>query len=232
MPKISEMRKQETLDKIMKTASELFSKRGYHNTQVMDIVRAVGISAGTFYNYFKDKRDLFERIAQDNFENRRIHVRKFRRPFNIWDRNEEIRMLRESYTTLFDFVDQYPEIMLMLFRGGYGVDEAFDLNTWNSFSSLAHDLAEDVQAWLDAGIIAGVNPMLFGHAVVGLAMEMIHSYIVEQRFTRAEAIDAMIRMNLAMFDVYLTGKGKNILQKSKGKQEGAKPRKEPYLGLP
>jgi hypothetical protein len=42
----------------------------------------------------------------------------------------------------------------------------------------------------------------------------------------------MIRMNLAMFDVYLTGKGKNILQKSKGKQEGAKPRKEPYLGLP
>jgi AcrR family transcriptional regulator len=118
MPKISEMRKQETLDKIMKTASELFSKHGYHNTQVMDIVRAVGISAGTFYNYFKDKRDLFERIAQDNFENMRIHVRQFRRPFNIWDRNEEIRMLRESYTTLFDFVDQYPEIMLMLFRGG------------------------------------------------------------------------------------------------------------------
>jgi hypothetical protein len=89
-----------------------------------------------------------------------------------------------------------------------------------------------VQAWLDAGIIAGVNSVLFGHAVVGLAMEMIHSYIVEQRFTRAEAIDAMIRMNLAMFDVYLTGKGKNILEKSKGKQEGAKPRKEPYLGLP
>ena len=60
MAKTSEKRREETRDRIIAAACDLFSKHGYHNTQVMDIVKAVGMSAGTFYNHFKDKRDLFE----------------------------------------------------------------------------------------------------------------------------------------------------------------------------
>jgi len=54
-----EKKRQYTRDMIIEAAEELFSQHGYHNTQIMDIVKAVGMSAGTFYNYFKDKRDLF-----------------------------------------------------------------------------------------------------------------------------------------------------------------------------
>lgn len=51
MARGSEKRKEETREKIISAACELFSKYGYHNTQVMDIVKAVGMSAGTFYNH-------------------------------------------------------------------------------------------------------------------------------------------------------------------------------------
>jgi AcrR family transcriptional regulator len=214
MPKISDARRQETLDKIKHAASELFSKLGYHNTQVMDIVKAVGISAGTFYIYFRDKRDLFEKITGGSFKNLRDYLLELRRPVNIWDRSEGSLKLRETYTALFEYIDANPDLILMVLRGSYGVDEDFDASTWFSFNSWAHDLAEDVQNWLDLNIISGIDPMIFGHAVVGMAMQIIHSYIVEKQFTRTEAIDAITHMNMAMFDAYLTKTGKDLLEQS------------------
>jgi AcrR family transcriptional regulator len=214
MPKISDARRQETIDKIERAASELFSKQGFHNTQVMDIVKAVGISAGTFYLYFKDKRDLFKKITGSSFKNLRDYLIDLRRPVNIWERSERELKLKETYTALFEYVDTNPELILMLLRGSYGVDEDFDASSWFSFNSWAHDLAEDVQNWLDLGIISGIDPMIFGHAVVGMAIQIIHSYIVEKQFTRDQAIDAIIRMNMSMFDAYMTRAGRDILEQA------------------
>jgi AcrR family transcriptional regulator len=228
MPKISDAKRQETLDKIKRAASELFSKLGFHNTQVMDIVKAVGISAGTFYIYFKDKRDLFEKITGSSFKNLRDYLIELRRPVNIWDRSERSLKLRETYTALFEYIDANPGLILMVLRGSYGVDEDFDASSWFSFNSWAHDLAEDVQNWLDLGIISDIDPMIFGHAVVGMAMQIIHSYIVEKQFTRTEAIDEIVRMNMAMFDAYLTKAGKDLLEQS---SSGHKPDKSNTLFL-
>jgi AcrR family transcriptional regulator len=214
MPKISDAKRLETLDKIKRAATELFSRLGFHNTQVMDIVKAVGISAGTFYIYFRDKRDLFEKITGGSFKNLRDYLIDLRRPVNIWDRSERSLKLHETYTALFEYIDANPDLILMVLRGSYGVDEDFDANSWFSFNSWAHDLAADVQNWLDLGIISGIDPMILGHAVVGMAMQIIHSYIVEKQFKREQAIDAIIRMNMAMFDAYLTEAGKDLLEQS------------------
>jgi AcrR family transcriptional regulator len=174
----------------------------------------VGISAGTFYIYFRDKRDLFEKITGGSFKNLRDYLIDLRRPINIWDRSERSLKLHETYTALFEYIDANPDLILMVLRGSYGVDEDFDASSWFSFNSWAHDLAEDVQNWLDLGIISGIDPMILGHAVVGMAMQIIHSYIVEKQFTRDQAIDAIIRMNMAMFDAYLTEAGKDLLEQS------------------
>ncbi|HQG33118.1 MAG TPA: helix-turn-helix domain-containing protein [Deltaproteobacteria bacterium] len=91
MTKLAEKKRQYTREAIIEAAEELFSRHGYHNTQVMDIVKSVGMSAGTFYNHFKDKRDLFRQITQQNFEELRIRIRKLREPLNIWDRSDRSR---------------------------------------------------------------------------------------------------------------------------------------------
>jgi len=213
MPKVTEQKRQETVDKILRSAIDLFSRRGYHNTQVMDVVRAANISAGTFYNYFRDKRELYERITRDNFDFFRLSLMEIRRPVNIWDRREQRDKLRESFSALFDFAQSNPQLLTILLRGGYGVDETFDIITWGSFSTFADDLAEDIQGWLDEGIIEKINPYLFGHAVVGMAMQIIHSYQFDKRFTREEAIEYLIISSLATFDQFLTRKGRKILEK-------------------
>jgi len=50
--------------KLVETAYQEFSARGYHGTSTNNIVRASGLSTGTLYAYFKDKKQLFLEAVQ------------------------------------------------------------------------------------------------------------------------------------------------------------------------
>jgi len=55
-------------DAVIHEAGKAFSERGYHDTSLDDIAKALGVSKGTLYNYVKDKQEiLFElhRLAGD-----------------------------------------------------------------------------------------------------------------------------------------------------------------------
>ena len=48
-------------DAVIKAAGRAFSKRGYHNTSLDDVAKALQVSKGTLYNYVEDKQAiLFE----------------------------------------------------------------------------------------------------------------------------------------------------------------------------
>ncbi|MFB5189749.1 TetR/AcrR family transcriptional regulator [Alicyclobacillus fastidiosus] len=47
----------------MKAASECFSKKGFHNTTMQDIIQQSHLSPGAIYRYFKSKDELIQAIA-------------------------------------------------------------------------------------------------------------------------------------------------------------------------
>jgi AcrR family transcriptional regulator len=49
----------DTAAAILAAAEREFAARGFHEARIEDIVRAAGVSRGTFYNYFKDREDVF-----------------------------------------------------------------------------------------------------------------------------------------------------------------------------
>lgn len=50
---------------ILDAAREVFGELGYDNVTVRDIIRRTGLAAGTFYNYFKSKEEVFAALADD-----------------------------------------------------------------------------------------------------------------------------------------------------------------------
>jgi AcrR family transcriptional regulator len=50
-----ELRRKQIID----CAKVLFSRKGYHNTHVEDILKEISIGKGTFYQYFSNKEELF-----------------------------------------------------------------------------------------------------------------------------------------------------------------------------
>lgn len=61
----SELRKDEKRKLIFETAAKVFAENGYHQTSVKDITETAQISVGTFYLYFKNKEDLFEKLYDE-----------------------------------------------------------------------------------------------------------------------------------------------------------------------
>ena len=43
--------------KIIKAGLDLFYKKGFYNTNTVEIAKIIGVSIGTVYSYFKDKED-------------------------------------------------------------------------------------------------------------------------------------------------------------------------------
>ena len=63
-PDVSAQRRTEILD----AATACFTRRGYTNTTMDDIVAECGLSKGTLYWYFKGKDDLFNSVVSRFFE--------------------------------------------------------------------------------------------------------------------------------------------------------------------
>lgn len=49
-------------NELLDAALECFLSRGYHAVGVHDIVETLGVSQGTFYNYYQNKRDLLDAL--------------------------------------------------------------------------------------------------------------------------------------------------------------------------
>lgn len=53
----------ERRQELIVTAQQLFYTKGYENTAVNDIIKAVGVSKGAFYHYFESKTAVLEAIV-------------------------------------------------------------------------------------------------------------------------------------------------------------------------
>src|SRR5258708_6739249 len=63
-PSSDTARRAQTRQALLDAAAALFAERGYHETGVPDIVRAAGVSQGTFYQYFGHRRDVLMALTQ------------------------------------------------------------------------------------------------------------------------------------------------------------------------
>jgi AcrR family transcriptional regulator len=60
-----QLRSEATRQKILSSASRLFSLNGYDGTGVAEICEAAGVSKGAFYHHFPGKQDVFQNILND-----------------------------------------------------------------------------------------------------------------------------------------------------------------------
>ena len=53
------------LGKIVAAARDVFAQRGYHATTIHEICTRAGVSVGSFYSHFDDKREVMSRVIED-----------------------------------------------------------------------------------------------------------------------------------------------------------------------
>jgi TetR/AcrR family transcriptional regulator, transcriptional repressor of aconitase len=100
MPKISEERRSERREQILRDARRCFAEHGYEGATVARLEQATGLSRGAIFNYFQSKADLFVELAyRDN-----------RRLVELWIEKGWEASLRELVEEDPDWIGVYLEI--------------------------------------------------------------------------------------------------------------------------
>lgn len=84
-------RSREKRAELLKSAETLFVERGYAATTADDIALAAGVSVGTFYNYFRNKRQILLALALLRLSDIFTHLRIGKMDLAHGDRHAAIR---------------------------------------------------------------------------------------------------------------------------------------------
>jgi AcrR family transcriptional regulator len=88
-------------DAILDSAARVFEQMGYEGATVRDIIRGTPLAAGTFYNYFKSKAEVFEALAEDRAQRFLPLLQTARAQSDSFE-----DYVRRSLQTYFDFLKE------------------------------------------------------------------------------------------------------------------------------
>ncbi len=111
---------------ILNAAKKIFAEKGFHGTNVSDIVKAVGIAQGTFYLYFDDKRHVFS-VLMDEMLNSTMKLLTLKEPQSDFRTVEDIEKAIERMSRpMVKFFDENRDLVKIFFREAQGSALGFD----------------------------------------------------------------------------------------------------------
>jgi AcrR family transcriptional regulator len=179
---------------IIQAAFEVFSAKGYSAAGIADIAERLGIGHGTFYRYFKNKRDILDQVVDHGVE-RFVDVleQETRRPAQTLEEFRE--QLRHIGERLFALLDAEPGLGQVVLLEATSVDEEMTrrvLGLIDTFGALAAN-------WLRSGVRRGflrsdLDTDSVGRAVTSLTLPGVFAAIRGDTSAeeRRRYIDAMV----------------------------------------
>ncbi|MBW1893331.1 MAG: TetR/AcrR family transcriptional regulator [Deltaproteobacteria bacterium] len=98
----------QTKNRIMKAAFQLFAKKGIHGTNSKEIVGKAGVSIGSFYSYFKNKKTLLLEMLEDYLDRHYTTIWKPMDNFSIHELGrDDIKLIIESVFKAYDISPEF-----------------------------------------------------------------------------------------------------------------------------
>lgn len=154
---ITETRRQQ----ILQGAAQVFSEKGFHKATTKQIAQAAGVSEGTIYNYFQNKRELlFALLEMVSTQTLRSNV--LDNP--PADPQEFLRLLlRDRLQLLHTHGHLLAPVVAEVFTDASLRQELYDKVT----KPLASLVEQHFQQHIESGQFRAVNPMIITRFLVG-----------------------------------------------------------------
>src|SRR5713101_6306080 len=108
---------------VLRHAKRIFARKGYHRTNVADIIARARIARGTFYLYFQNKRDLFEELLEQVLGEFRLRIHRLRVGPGEPD---PVEQLRNNLKRVLNYVLAERDLTDILLNHSVGFDRELD----------------------------------------------------------------------------------------------------------
>jgi AcrR family transcriptional regulator len=158
---------------LLNAATRMFARKGYWSASIADIIQAAGVARGTFYLYFRSKRDVFLAIA-DNYrdEQRRFTQQSGAGQAPLTPDNSRSR-IRADFLSWLEFYRRNLDAANIVLRDATRIDPSAVRKREELRQAFRSNLAKNVARLQEAGIYhRKVSPELAAHFLVGMFDEI------------------------------------------------------------
>ncbi len=175
-------------EEIIEKAILLFSKNGFAETKISDITEALGVAKGTFYLYFKSKRELFlESVG-------RLTMCVI--PPETWeDVRKERDFIGRQRIKLREFLHSFPKFsgMLNLVRLSFQNDDPeLAKKARDTYKMLAGPLTKDLRRAIDEGVARSVDAEIVSLLLMGMAENLGYFTLMDGRYSIEEGGEVLL----------------------------------------
>lgn len=178
---------------ILAAARECFRENGYDNSTIRDIVRRTGLAAGTFYNYFSSKQDIFAALLADFLSHLNSDMSRHRRTAS-----STRDFIYNAYLALYTATARDPVVYELAHQNQRALRNLFG----SDILGLAMlSLEEDVRDGIARGLLPDLDPEYLCAAFFGAAYDM--SMLVARRVHQQPDQGQQEAENAALFSTTL-----------------------------
>ncbi len=170
-PRLSKIERRQQL---IEAALRAFGAKGFHGTQVTDIIKEAGVARGTFYLYFDSKRALFDELVEDIYQ----RVRAVIKPINKKDIGKipgEILGNIERATTL---LLENPLLIKIFFSDAVGLDADFDSKLREYYNLILEKIRGGLTHGQRMGIIGEGDVEILSLCLMGSLKELLYQHFL------------------------------------------------------
>lgn len=172
---IGKVSKREELKKnnrqqILTAALKVFGELGIDATHVRDIIRATGLSSGTFYNYFQSKEEVFDVLLDE------IILDVHNKSRDTWTRvMESGEHMKQGFEEFFNIFSRNPDYLLFFYKNQHRVR---NIRYEGKLSSLLQSLENDMEVAIKRGKIPPVPVKFMTIVLFGTIFEILAEMIL------------------------------------------------------
>lgn len=184
-----------TRDRLIEVARQLFARKGVENTTMNDIASASDKGRRTIYTYFKNKRDIFNAVIEQETAKLLIELEQIARQHTPPAEKIET-FIRVRFETMREIVSRNGSLRAGFFRDVRKVDRARKLINRREMEILSEILREGV----DQGAFSIDNvpqtASVIIHAIHGLDVPYIRDNLLDQGLDKDMVIKRMTALLL------------------------------------
>jgi AcrR family transcriptional regulator len=149
---------------ILDAARSVFASVGYGAAGVVDIVRASGLSQGTFYNYFPDKESIFRALVDESIGSIRARLREARASAQSLE-----EFVGGAYRAYFEAMAADPTMFQLMRRNAGSIRALMDDPV---LAAGVDELLEDLSGAIARGELPPLDAAYMARAMAGAGLEI------------------------------------------------------------
>ena len=203
-----ELNRVENRNAILRAAIQLFGIHGFGATTVRDIIRQTDLAAGTFYNYFSNKEEVFRAVVNEVGDSLRTQLRAARNQASSFE-----EFIAGSFRIYFTYYAKHPDIFMML-RSNQTYNGSLIAMEDHQARTGLHELRADVAAAMDAGVIPEQDIDYLTAAIGGVAFSLVAEMMNRRPVDPEQAVQFATRLFLNGMSDFKTVPAPNLKKKA------------------